>query len=469
MMSGQISFSSLLLSLCVWLALGGLDLANFNAADAHGGIPKVLSISPPQEENASLWMVDTLGLFKAQASEVNPSSWFWLCDDAVDPTLGVDDLVVVNEQTFIAVARSGLYRSNDSGCSFSKLDEDLNQYALGTLSLHPNRNHIVVYSDSIGRDNSVWWSEDQGQSWNQSSFSVAGTIYKLWRKPSRPMEIWINHAQGLSKSNDGGQNFELIDTQGYGLELSPNEVRLLGGGQLGEFDALFIALNRFPVASLLMSLDQGSTWRVIHQAEDSYDTLLLSSDTLWLSTPFEGLFTYPLSHAERSNLSEAWSSDNWIQNESLFISCLTPDPLFPERIWSCGRASPSDWLIAHSDDQGLSWNIKMDNYTVAAGTTWDCPENSKSLVACQARCLDETCDPSGIETAMMSMTPNPDTSTPERDPNNLATEHSGQEDQGCLQTKTMYQPPSYYLSTTFFWLIYLLSSTLFLHAKRIKK
>ena len=207
-------------------------------------------------------------------------------DDAVDPTLGVDDLVVVNEQTFIAVARSGLYRSHDGGCSFTKLDEELNQYALGTLSLHPNRDHIVVYSDSIGRNNSVWWSEDQGQTWNQSSFSVAGTIYKLWRRPSRPMEIWINHAQGLSKSNDGGKNFELIDTQGYGLELSPNEVRLLGGGQLGGFDALFVALNRFPVASLLMSLDQGRTWRVIHQAEDSYDTLLLDSNTLWLSTPF---------------------------------------------------------------------------------------------------------------------------------------------------------------------------------------
>ena len=54
MMSGQKPFSALLLPLCLCLVLGGLELGNLNVIHAHGGIPKVLSISPPREENTAL-------------------------------------------------------------------------------------------------------------------------------------------------------------------------------------------------------------------------------------------------------------------------------------------------------------------------------------------------------------------------------------------------------------------------------
>ena len=90
-------------------------------------------------------------------------------------------------------------------------------------------------------------------------------------------------------------------------------------------------------------------------------------------------------------------------------------------------------------------------------------------MACQTRCLDETCDPSGIETAMMNMSPNPSTSIPERDPNNSTPNHSEQEDQGCLQLKLPYQSPTHYLSSAAFWLTYLLSLALFLRATKIKR
>ena len=467
MMNDRMSLSTILSFIILCIS----SFAQIRQAHTHGGIPRVLSIYPPEQEEAPLWMIDTLGIFKAQRAQNSPAmtpSWFWLCDDAVDPTLGVDDLVVIDEQNFIAVARSGLYRSHDGGCSFTRVDEDLNQYALGSLSLHPNRNHVVVYSDSIGRDNSVWWSDDQGHNWTKSSFSVTGTIYKLWRNPLKPMEIWINHAQGLSQSTDGGQNFEAVETQGYGLDLSPNEIRLLGGGQLGEYEALFVALNRFPTASLLMSLDQGLTWRVIHQAEDSYDSILLSSNALWLPTPFEGLFIYPLDDAERLNSSEAWSRDRWIQNESVFISCLVADPIIPQRVWSCGRSSPSDWLIAYSDNQAESWTIEMATYAVAAGTTWACSETSTSQIACQARCLDANCDPSGIEPPIM-MSSDSDTSSLRDQSINPEQDSTSPENQGCLQTKTTYISASQQPFKHLLWFIYFLPLYFIKHVTRIRR
>ncbi len=422
------------LSFALCFLSGSLIDLYLNQAWSHGGTPRVLSIYPPQQDTSPLWMVDTLGLFKRERTELSGQSWSWLCDDAVDPTLGIDDLVVLSEQRLIAIAKSGLYLSTDGGCSFERHQSELSQYALGAISVHPNHESLAIYSDSIGRENRVWWSEDAGRTWQQSSFSVNGTIYKLWRNPQNPMELWLNHAQGLSRSQDGGKNFEAMNTPDYGLGLLPNEVRLLGGGQLGEYQALFLALNRFPTASLLLSVNQGASWRAIHQAEDSYDDLVLSSNTLWVSTPFEGLFTFSLGESERLNTADSWLSDRWIQDEDLFISCLSQDPNMENRVWSCGRATPSNWLIAYSDDQALTWQIEMDAYGMAANTPWACSETAPSRVACQRRCLDDDCDPSGLNPPQMSDSLASESSNSSEMNAQSMNNENLQGQQGCLQS-----------------------------------
>lgn len=389
-----------LLSLVSFLSL---SLMPYTHVWAHGGIPRVLSITPPKNAQDHLWVIDTLGVFKGiTTEELSTRNWAWLCDDAIDPALGVDDLLIIDEQVMVAIAKSGLYRSEDGGCQFLRINSDVSDQALGIISAHPTRTHeLVVYTDSISQENSVWWSTDQGLTWTRSTLAIEGTIYKLWRSTQNPDQIWVNHALGLSLSIDGGQHFQTIETQGYGLDVSPHEVRLIGGGQLADKTALFIALNRYPTASLLLSVDQGQTWRVIHQAEDSYESLLLTDHALWVSTPFEGLFTFPLSERERTQNETAWT-EGWIQKTDQFISCLVADPLNVNRVWGCGRSSPTDWIVAYSDNLGDTWTTVMDRYGDASQNSWGCSPNATSLLACQTRCLEEGCDPSGLESPMMS-------------------------------------------------------------------
>lgn len=391
------ALSMYLLSLSALLGLMSISLT----CSAHGGTPRVLSLHPPLTAESPFWIVDTLGLFRGDSTEqmslMNPRSsqaWSWLCDDAVDPTLGVDALIVLDPETLVAVARSGVYRSQDGGCTFTRVQSAVNEHAIGDLSAHPTqRNEVALFTDSVGQENHVWWSADGGLSWSRSDLIIEGVISAMWRDPSQPDELWVSHAEGLARSRDGGRTFERLTNRDYSVGATPREVTLLGGGQLGGRLHLWASLNRFPTASLLISRNEGETWREIHRLDDSYDQLAITADALWVSAPFEGLFVYPLSSAEREGTPEAWGGF-WRQYSETFVSCLTPDPRDPSAMWACGRSAPTDWIVASSRDLGESWAVSMGSYQDAAEGSWGCEATSSSAIACSTRCLAEGCDPS---------------------------------------------------------------------------
>lgn len=437
-----------------------------NRVCAHGGNPRVLNVIPPDRNGDKLWVIDTLGAFRATSVDsdvaVQVNDWAWLCDDAIDPTLGVDDLIPLNEQTLIAIAKSGLYRSEDGGCRFERINSPINQHALGLLSVKPSdSNQLALFTDSVGQDNSVWWSQDAGLNWQPSDLTVEGTIYALWRDPEHEEELWVNHARGLSFSADGGRTFTNIDTMGYGMGASATEARLLGGGRLGDQMALFIGINRFPTASLLLSLDRGQSWRPILELEDSFESLLLTDDSLWVSAPFEGLSRYILGDDELMNSPMAWRG-GWQRTRDTFIACLKSDPFVSGRVWSCGRSAPSDWIVAYvdiSDEATLNWQIVMNDYSEASEGVWSCPPQSQSILACASRCLTADCDPSGRQTIVetggtdLGMSePNRAGGSDDRD-RNLESEQRSTTDQSCAQGVPVRDHHGSHLSLLLFLLI----------------
>lgn len=372
-------------------------------AHAHGGVPGVLKLIPPQQSPTEpFWVVDTLGLFRGEADTVSdaastqpstPRAWSWLCDDAVDPTLGVDALLVLDEQTLVAVARSGVYRSVDQGCTFDRLDSQINEHTIGGISAHPtDPAELTIFTNSMNRENRVWWSDDRGATWSPSDLLIEGGIFGLWRDPESPADLWVNHAQGLSRSRDGGRSFETLSDVNYS-GASPYGVRLLGGARLDDHVVLWASLDHYPTSSLLVSYDGGHQWREIHQLNDRYDQLALTPEALWISAPFEGLFIYPLTEAERRGSEESWT-ESWTHRPELRVSCLTPDPLEPSALWACGRMETTGWLVARTADLGETWSTLMTGYQEAADGAWGCAPSSQSVMACATRCLDAECDPS---------------------------------------------------------------------------
>ena len=384
----------------LFIAFGLLAIPNF--VHAHGGIPGVIDLLPPKNSSSdTFWMIDTLGLFRGDASSsvmqpLNQRSWSWLCDDAVDPMLGVDALLVIDSETLVAVARSGLYRSTDMGCTFIRLESPINEHTIGGISAHHTRsNEIAIFTNSIGRDNRVWWSADKGKTWTPSDLLIEGGIFGIWRDPRQPDNIWVNHAEGLSVSHDSGQHFISLSEVNYS-GASPYEVRLLSGGYINDRLILWASLDHYPTSSLLMTEDLGQNWREIHNLNDAYDEVALTEGALWVSTIFSGLFVYPVTELESLGEEMAWNG-LWQHYPETKVSCLTPDPLDFTALWACGR-SEQGWLVGRSTDLGQSWSVLMERYQEASEGMWECPSDSMSNNACSTRCLDEDCDPSQNQT-----------------------------------------------------------------------
>ena len=404
----------------LWMVLG------IHHTHAHGGIPRVLSIQPQAD---ALWVIDTLGFFRAPwifestsntiilgSNNIQQHNWQWLCDDAVDAQSGISQASLIGyhildgneenqEQALLAMARSGLYRSEDQGCSFQRIEGVLAEHVVTGIFPHPQQTQeVLAITQTLGKRNDVYISEDAGRTWRAIGLNIDGVVYQMWRAPNQVEKLWLHHAEGLSYSEDAGRTWSNLPIETGSLMLRARELSLLRGG----YDAdgsirLFMSVNRYPESLLLTSSDQGRSWQQIHSVNDSYDSLIYQQQHLMVATPFEGLFVYDLTGATTNN----WQ--NWIHYNSLFVDCLTSDA--EGRIWACGRSEPSKWIVGYTESFGAEWQIMMKDYQSMAEQQqdWNCSDQSESMIACETRCLGFGCDPSGLD--MMSFPPTTDPTT----------------------------------------------------------
>ena len=443
-----------------------LSLHSLSTVYGHGGTPRILSINPHQQ---GAWITDTLGFFYSPlpALESSPPlqftsqwQWSWLCDDAVDLQSGVDLAHVFDENRLLALARSGLYRSNDRGCTFQKIEGALSEHVPGGLSPHPTQQgHALLFTHTLGRMNQVFRTQDFGQTWTPLNLEIEGGIYTLIRDPQNPEQFWVNHAQGLSFTQDGGDNFQSLPIEDNDLNLRPQELKLLGVGlDADQSTRLFMSVNRYPTSLLLTSNNKGQTWQLLHSVDDAYQSLVYLEQKLLVATSFEGLFSRSLTSLDLTQ-STLEDPEAWQQNQDQSIDCLVIDE--QKRIWGCQRSLPTDWLVGYTLDFGQSWIPVFNQYQEAAEQEWMCPANAPSIEACSHRCLDEGCDPSGLSMLSESMMdesggimfPFEDSLNPMTDPvNTQENQLSPPSSQGCQHTVSLnlYTPSIFFLQKSIF-------------------
>ncbi len=349
---------------------------------AHGGQPKVLALAFHQ--GTTPMVIDNLGLFDY---DEQADDWRWMCDDAVNAQTGLLTALPF-EQTLVATSRVGNYRSIDRGCGFSLIEGVLAEYSIGAYFRHTDPlkpNHIWAYSQSLGRYNDLFLSQDGGLTWAAKGLMAEGIVYGFWQSLSDPQVLYVNHASGFLKSDNGGQSFSNLMVQIEQDVYRNQEIRILGGNA-SDANHFWVTALRFPNAQLLETKDGGLSWQIIHEVADNYESLAyhVETSTLVVSTPFEGFF-------------RRLADGTWEKQAEELLACLTYQE---NRLWACGRGLPAKWLLAYSDDMGKTWIPKFEKYRDASRLVWDCDANAPSLMACSSRCLSENCSPSGTKLDM---------------------------------------------------------------------
>ena len=359
------------------IALAAL-LALAAPAGAHLGEPTVKTLRFPESRAEAPWfVVDNVGLLALDGG------WRWLCDEGISPEPGLEDLAPVDAdgRIWLAATRSGLRRTTDAGCSFVAVP-GFEEHTVGHLSPDPSRpGRAVIGTTTVGGPpNDVWYSDDAGETWQAAGLGLEGRVRGLLRADADPDVIYVIHTQGAVRSDDGGRTFTPIALGPPAADGRPEptgtDIVLLATDP-ADPRVVWSAFVRFPTSDLLRSTDGGETWAAMASFSDGPDTLIIdpASGDMLLAMALEGL-------RRSTDGGETWIQE-FFPEPRAWVDCLTRGP--EGRLWACIRRD-APYMVAVSDDFGVTWSGQFAaDFTEIEGG-WACPADSPTAAACAEAC-----------------------------------------------------------------------------------
>lgn len=183
---------------------------------------------------------------------------------------------------------SGLYKSEDGGATWRKLEKDLPAGVLGRIGIGfaPGKAG-VVYALVEHREGGIWRSEDRGESWKRTCDPA--TFRRVNTRPFYYSQIHVDPSDdrtvyvlstGLFVSNDMGQRFRAIGAgthpDHHGFWIDPANPRHLLDGNDGGIDISYdggrnwLAVQNIDAAEVYqVGFDMGTPYRVTCGLQDN--------------------------------------------------------------------------------------------------------------------------------------------------------------------------------------------------------
>lgn len=342
-------------------------------AAAHGGDPSVTGLRFPAQRPGEVWAItDNQGLYAAVGDRT-----VWLCEDAVAPAAGVDDIVALGDgRRWLVLTEVGLFASDDGGCSYGAAPADLADQQIAALSGHPQRPaEAVAVSATFGEENAVWLTTDGGGRWRRSELALRGRFTGLLRGEGDPDRLYALHDRGGFTSADGGRTWTPMALGPPELAALPSAARLLAAPAGGPA-RLFLGIELPTGMAIAESGDGGRTWREATRVDD------FEAELVFDAAGRQGLLITAFDGARRT----ADGGRTWVA-----------EPLPVERLQHVGRAGDGrlwgsagllfggPFALGVSDDFGRSWAPVLARFEDVEAR-WDCPADAPARACCETLC-----------------------------------------------------------------------------------
>ncbi|MCA1568181.1 MAG: DUF4214 domain-containing protein [Acidobacteria bacterium] len=275
------------------------------------------------------------------------------------PELGAEAMAVAVDPSrphvVYAGTLRGVYKSTDSGLSWSPAREGLGELEVAALAIDPTNTNVIYAGtiNNIGSPNSgVFKSTDAGGSWNVMNTGMRGTsINVLAVDPVNSNNVYAgtSFGAGIYKSTNGGASWNLASNgvggpnSIYALVINPTNPQIVYAG-------VGLQLGR----GVYKSIDGGANWVLSSRGLPPNDILALALDPIDTNTLYAGTMNGGI--YKSTDAAANWQAANAGLPASAYVTSLAVVPAEPNVVY----AALNFRGVFRSTDRGVNWNSFSD-------------------------------------------------------------------------------------------------------------
>jgi len=189
-----------------------------------------------------------------------------------------------NKEYYVASAAGGVWKTSNSGVTFTPVFDHEGSFSIGCIQLDPNNSNVVWVGTgennnqrSVDYGDGVYRSEDGGVSWKNMGLKNSEHIGRIVIDPRNSLVVYIaaigplwssGGDRGVYKSTDGGQSWNAVltvdeNTGANDLVMDPRNPDILYASTLQRRRHVFTYIGGGPGSAIYKSMDAGATWTKI--------------------------------------------------------------------------------------------------------------------------------------------------------------------------------------------------------------
>lgn len=314
------------------------------------------------------------------------------------------DIAVNPENTseyYVAAASGGIFKTNNSGMTFTPIFDKQKPYSIGCVSIDPNNTNVVwVGSGENNSQRSVSWGDgvykslDGGKTWKNMGLKKSEHIGKILIDPRNSDVVWVaaqgplwnaGGDRGLYKTTDGGKTWELSleiseNTGVSDIAFDPKNPDIVYATAYQRRRHVYTLIDGGPEGGIYKTENGGKDWRKINKGLTGGDKGRIGIAV----SPVDGNYVYAIVEAEKgkggfyrsTNKGESWKKmSSFVSGSPQYYQELFADPKDKNCVYAM------DTYARYTMDGGKTFT--KFNYTskhVDDHALWIDPNNTNHLL-----------------------------------------------------------------------------------------
>lgn len=305
-----------------------------------------------------------------------------------------------NKEYYVATASGGVWKTINSGTTFSPLFDSQGSYSIGCVTIDPN-NHNVIWvgtgennnQRSVAYGDGVYKSIDGGKSWTHMGLKNSEHIGNILVDPRNSNIIYVSAIgplwssggdRGLFKSEDGGETWNTVlsideHTGINEVHMDPRNPDVLYAVAFQRRRHVFTYLGGGPGSGLHKSEDGGKTWKKINKGLPKVD---MGRIGLAIS-PANPEYIYAIVEAAEdksgfyisTNRGASWEKRSKFVTSGNYYQEIVADPVNPDKVYAMDT-----WMKVTLDGGKTFKNVGEDYKHVDNHTMWINPNDTDHLL-----------------------------------------------------------------------------------------